>query len=185
MKLSFEEKRELLNELKKELQLAKKVYVTICRDNIELPKYANIGDAGMDIRAAEDVLINPGETKIIPTGLKMAIPDGFEIQVRPRSGLTIKTPLRIANAPGTIDSGYRDEVGIIINNSSPVSKEEQVPTYGIDEKGNKYGAYQIKKNDRIAQIVLSKFETIEFEETDDIESIGLNRGGGFGSSGLK
>ena len=86
--LTKEEKRELLEELKKELYEAQKVYVEVCRENVALPKYANIGDAGMDVRAAEDVTLMPGETKIIPTGLKMAIPSRYEIQVRPRSGLS-------------------------------------------------------------------------------------------------
>ena len=92
----------------------KKVYVEIYRENVQLPTYSNIGDAGMDIRAAENVEIMPGETKIIPTGLKVAIPAGYEIQIRPRSGLSLKTPLRIANSPGTIDSGYRDYSNLII-----------------------------------------------------------------------
>lgn len=142
----------------------KKVYVEICRENVQLPTYSNIGDAGMDIRAAENVEIMPGETKIIPTGLKVAIPAGYEIQIRPRSGLSLKTPLRIANSPGTIDSGYRDEIGIIISNSSIFSDE--LNTYSIDEKGNKNGIYSIKFGDRIAQIVLCKYETIEFEEVE-------------------
>ena len=183
--LTREEKKEILEELKKELYQVKKVYIETCRDNIQLPTYSNIGDAGMDIRAAEDVLIMPGETKIIPTGLKMAIPTGYEIQVRPRSGLSLKTPLRIANSPGTIDSGYRDEIGIIISNTSNDNDESSI--YLIDEKRNKNGIYSIKKGDRIAQIVLCKYETIEFEHVEKgiIKTLGINRGGGFGHTGTK
>src|SRR5690242_5171457 len=98
--------------------MAVKVFIEICRDGAVLPFYANPGDAGMDVCAAEETLIGPGETIIIPTGLKLAIPDGYEIQVRPRSGISFKTPLRISNSPGTIDSGYRDELGIIMTNTS-------------------------------------------------------------------
>ena len=194
MSLSIEEKKELFCEFKKELMKSKKVYVETCRDDVELPQYANIGDAGMDIRAAVEVFILPGETKIVPTGLKMAIPEGYELQVRPRSGLSFKTPLRIANAPGTIDSGYRDEIGIIVSNTSKINdrieqnKNESINncrTFSVDEKGNKSGIYHIKVGDRIAQIVLTKFETIEFESTDDVKILGLNRGGGFGSTGIK
>ena len=183
--LTLEEKREILEELKQELYQAKKVFVETCRENIQLPVYSNIGDAGMDIRAAENVVIMPGETKIIPTGLKMAIPTGYEIQVRPRSGLSLKTPLRIANTPGTIDSGYRDEIGIIISNCSNFSDE--LNTYSIDEKGNKNGIYSIKFGDRIAQIVLCKYETIEFQQVEKgiVRTLGINRGGGFGHTGTR
>ena len=136
----------------------------------------------MDIRAAEDVILKPNETKIIPTGIKIVVPDGYEIQVKPRSGISLKTPLRIVNTPGTIDTGYRDEVGIIVNNSS-VTNNERV--YDINEKGNKQGTYIIKKGDRIAQIILNKIEKIKFVEVKEIEKIGTNRGGGFGHSGTK
>lgn len=183
--LTLEEKKEILEELRQELYKAKKVYVETCRENVQLPTYSNIGDAGMDIRAAQDVVIMPGETKIIPTGLKMAIPTGYEIQVRPRSGLSLKTPLRIANTPGTIDSGYRDEIGIIISNYSHLSDESN--TYSIDEKGNKNGIYYIKFGDRIAQIVLCKYEMIKFEQVEKgiVKTLGINRGGGFGHTGTR
>lgn len=157
-----------------------KVYVETLSNDIELPTYANIGDAGMDIRASEDVIILPNETKIIKTGLKVAIPVGYELQVRPRSGLSVNTPLRVANSPGTIDSGYRGEIGIIISNTSLTNDN----TYLISEKGNKQGSYQIKKGDRIAQIVLKKYEVIDFIKIDNIENIEGNRDGGFGSSGV-
>lgn len=183
--LTKEEKQELLDELKRDLYKTKKVYIEVCRENVKLPKYANEGDAGMDIRAAEDVIIMPKETKMIPTGLKIAIPKGYEIQVRPRSGLSLNTPLRIPNAPGTIDSGYRDEVGILITNTSNVY--ESIDPYSIDQKGNKNGPYIIRAGDRIAQFILCKYERIEFEtvDKDHITTIGINRGGGFGSTGIE
>ena len=155
------------------------VLVEICRENIELPEYANFGDAGMDIRAAEDVDILPGQTVVIPTGLKVAIPVGYEIQVRPRSGVSLKTPLRVVNSPGTIDSGYRDEVGVIMHNSSKEGNE----IFSVSEKGNKQGIYRIKKGDRIAQFVLNEVPVIKWKTVDNVSCEGINRGGGFGSSG--
>lgn len=157
------------------------IKVEICRENITLPEYANTGDAGMDIYAAEDILINPGETKIVPTGLKVAIPLGYEIQVRPRSGLSAKTPLRVPNSPGTIDSGYRDEVGVILTNTS----KENTGEFLINEKGNKQGIYKICKGDRIAQFVLKEVPVIQWLQVDDVSQEGVNRGGGFGSSGVR
>src|SRR5674476_622467 len=129
------------------------VDIEICRDGVKLPFYANPGDAGMDVCAAAEVVIAPGETKIVPTGLKVAIPEGFEIQVRPRSGISFKTPLRIPNSPGTIDSGYRDELGIIMTNTSSIDNNEILT---IADKGNISGTYKISKGDRIAQIVLQE-----------------------------
>ncbi|MCL2164181.1 MAG: hypothetical protein FWH55_07275 [Oscillospiraceae bacterium] len=93
------------------------VLIEKCRDNAIIPAYAREGDAGLDVCSAQDADIYPGQTKIISTGLKLATPIGYEIQVRPRSGLSHKTLLRIANSPGTIDSGFRDELGIIISNT--------------------------------------------------------------------
>lgn len=157
------------------------ISVEICREGVSLPEYANFGDAGMDIRAAEDIDILPGETVVIPTGLKVAIPIGYEIQVRPRSGVSLKTPLRLVNSPGTIDSGYRDEMGVIMHNSS----KEGTEIYSISEKGNKQGIYRINKGDRVAQIVLNEVPVIKWSICDDVATIGINRGGGFGSSGVK
>ena len=159
------------------------VDIEICRDGVKLPFYVNPGDAGMDVCAAAEVVIAPGETKIVPTGLKVAIPEGFEIQVRPRSGVSYKTPLRIPNSPGTIDSGYRDEIGIIMTNSScPCCSVEGV--FDLDTKGNKKGTYIVKKNDRIAQIVLAPVYKISYNLVSDVKLIGEDRGGGFGSTGV-
>jgi dUTP pyrophosphatase len=170
-----------------------KIYVKD-EKGLELPFYAHEGDAGMDVRATEDILIAPGETKIIKTGLKMAIPEGYEIQVRPRSGASLKTKLRVANAPGTVDCGYRDEVGVIMNNTSRdyywegenIKKMPQNDdfTFTIDTKGNKDGYYLIKKGDRVAQLVLCKIYKANFELVDDVSNIGKDRGGGYGHSGM-
>lgn len=159
-------KQEIINEIIEYLNREKTVYIEKMSDDIITPVYASDGDAGMDIRVNEDIVIKPHETKLVSTGIKVAIPFGYEIQVRPRSGMSLKTNLRIANSPGTIDSGYRDELKIIVTN---ISMNEDLI---------------INKNDRIAQIVLCKYEKISFCEVEDITTIEGNRGGGFGHSGI-
>jgi dUTP pyrophosphatase len=158
------------------------VFIETCREGVEIPQYAKQGDAGCDVRAAEDVIIAPMETKIVPTGLKLAIPEGYEIQVRPRSGISAKTPLRVANSPGTVDSGFRDEVGVIITNTSVFDASN---VFTLDDKGNQPGTYKIRKGDRIAQFVLSEVPKIKFVSTDDVSKLGYNRESGFGGSGIK
>ena len=160
------------------------VFIEICREGAVLPSYARSGDAGMDICSAEDIVIKPGETVIIPTGLKLAIPDDFEIQVRPRSGISFKTPLRLSNSPGTIDSGYRDELGIIMTNTSEKNSSEGT-VLGLGTSGNTMGTYKILKGERIAQIVLQEVPRIKFVRVDSVKDIGTDRGGGFGSTGTK
>lgn len=157
------------------------VLVEKCRENAKLPSYANVGDAGMDVYSAVDAKIKPGETFAVPTGIKVAIPVGYEIQVRPRSGISLKTPLRLPNTPGTIDAGYRDEVHVIIQNTS----KEDTGTFLVSEKGNKQGTYKINAGDRIAQFVLKEVPVIKWVETESVQNEGVNRGGGFGSSGIK
>jgi dUTP pyrophosphatase len=160
------------------------VFIEVCREGAVLPAYARPGDAGMDVCAAEEVIVKPGETVIVLTGLKLAIPEGYEIQVRPRSGISFKTPLRISNSPGTIDCGYRDELGIIMTNTSEAnsSKEEILP---FESKGNLKGIYKINKGDRIAQIVLQEVPRMKLVVVDSVKEIGSDRGGGFGSTGTK
>ena len=159
------------------------IYVEICREGAIVPRYAHEGDAGMDVYAAENVVIEPGKTKIVPTGIKVAIPVGYEIQVRPRSGVSLNTPLRLPNSPGTIDSGYRDEIGVLVHNSSETNSVCGGDVYSVSTKGNINGVYEIKKGDRIAQLVLKRVPVINFIEVEDVTDIGENRGGGFGSSG--
>ncbi len=162
------------------------VYVEITREDVKLPFYANPYDAGMDVCAAQDIVIKPGQTAIIPTGLKFAIPEEYEIQVRPRSGISLKTPLRLANSPGTIDAGYRDELGIIVNNTSPEGSfsDENDEILTLDSKGNQKGAYIIRKGERVAQLVLAKVPRMNLRIVDSVKDIGANRGGGFGSTGV-
>lgn len=160
------------------------VYVEILRDDVQLPAYANPYDAGMDVCAAEDTLIKPGETVIVPTGLKLAIPEGYEIQVRPRSGISFRTPLRLPNSPGTIDAGYRDELGIIMTNTSREGSENPSEVLSLNTKGNKQGTYLIKKGERIAQLVLAPVPRMNLIKVQSVKDIGSNRGGGFGSTGV-
>lgn len=158
------------------------IYIEKISEDAVMPFYAHEGDAGMDLCANEDVMIAPGETKLVPTGLKMAIPVGYEVQIRPRSGISLKTKLRVANAPGTIDSGYRGEVCVIMDNiSAPNTAENRIT---IEDKGQQ-GTYLIKKGNRIAQMVIASVEKGEIIECQNVESIDSDRGvGGFGSSGV-
>lgn len=156
------------------------VLVEICREGVVLPVYFRNHDAGMDLCAAEDVTLHPMETKCIPTGLKMAIPPGYEIQIRPRSGISLKTPIRLSNAPGTIDAGYRDEIEVVMTNTS-VSGQE---VYPLNRSGNQQGIYVIRKGDRIAQMVLSQVPEMVLKQVSDVSSVGQDRGGGFGSTGI-
>lgn len=149
--------------------------------DVELPKYAKSGDSGFDLVAAEDTVIYPGGTKVIPTGLAFEIPPGFELQVRPRSGISRKTFLRVVL--GTVDSGFRGEVGVIVSNTSYPGNTIAL---GINDDNEIYMnvKYEIKKGDRIAQGVIAPVETANFVEVDKLSD--SERGvGGFGSTGVK
>ena len=156
-----------------------------CREEAVIPSYAHDGDAGMDLYSCADLVVEPGKTVLVPVGIKLAIPYGYEVQIRPRSGISLKTMLRIPNTPGTIDCGYRDEVNVIIHNASnPVLCTQDEP-YNLDVKGAPHGAYHIRKGDRIAQMVLSKVTYADFKVVSDVSEYGSDRGGGFGSSGIQ
>lgn len=155
-----------------------------CRDNAVIPTYANEGDAGMDLYACEDVIIEPGKSALVPTGLKMAIPLGYEVQIRPRSGVSLKTTLRVPNTPGTIDCGYRDEVNVIIYNASNREEASADNPFTLNDKGCKHGTYKICKGDRVAQMVLAQVSYVNPVIVESVKDIGTNRGGGFGSSGI-
>ena len=169
-----------------------KIPIEKCDDRAKAPTYANTTDSGMDVYALEDITIHPGETKLIPTGIKVAIPVGYELQVRPKSGRALKTKFRIANTPGTIDSGYRDEIGVIIDNIEPPIKDITYDAELVDGKPKititsiLHGSdFHIGKGEKFAQLVLCEVPKASFYEVSDIEKIEGNRGGGFGSSGLK
>ena len=171
------------------------IKVNIQSENMNIPKYAHATDAGMDVCSNEEITLAPGETKLIHTGIRLAIPEGYECQVRPRSGLSLNTPLRVANAPGTIDAGYRDEVCVILQNtSSPfenwcnrvmVLEDRPGNHFPVSQKGNKQGWYEIKPGDRIAQLVFAKYEKAEFVTVENVKAIEGDRGGGFGSTGVQ
>lgn len=135
--------------------------------DIPLPHYATSGSAGMDIRAAvkEEVILHAGKVEMIPTNISVEIPVGYEIQVRPRSGLAANYSIGLLNSPGTIDSDYRGEVKIIMMN------------FGKEE-------FKIHRGDRIAQLIVSKVYTAKIEEAEELNS--TKRGdGGFGHTGKK
>ena len=141
-----------------------KVKIKKTKDNAIIPHYAHGGDAGLDLYSAEDYILKPGDRVLVSTGIKVAVPKGYEAQVRPKSGLALNHGLTVLNTPGTIDCGYRGEIGVIVIN---LGKEE----------------VKIEEGKKVAQMVFSKVEEAEFveEELDDTK-----RGaGGFGSTGIK
>ena len=130
-----------------------------------LPEYQNKGDAGLDIRSNEEVSIRAFNWTTIGTGLYIIIPFGYEGQIRTRSGLAAKYGLQVLNSPGTIDSGYRDELKVILMNHN-------------------HWAYEVKKGDRIAQLVIKPMTQAKIEEVYELNKDD-NRGGGLGSTGVK
>ena len=160
--------------------------IEFCNSNAKMPAYAHLTDSGMDIFALEDITIAPGETKLVPTGLKVAIPAGYELQVRPKSGRCLKTKLRVANTPGTIDAGYRDEIGVIIDNIEPYIKSAQ-----MDEAGRLYNvefgsSYTIGAGEKFAQLVLCEVPKAAFYQVESVSAVENDgRAGGFGSTGVK
>ncbi len=142
-----------------------KIKIKKISENAVIPHYVHKGDAGMDIYSVKDKELKPGERFAIPTGLKFEIPMGYEMQIRPKSGLAANFGITVLNTPGTIDCGYRGEVMVILLNSS---KEN----------------YLVKKGEKVAQAVIAKVEEAEIEEVEDLSE--TSRGeGGLGSTGLK
>ena len=139
----------------------------INRSGNPLPQYATEFAAGLDVRANNDepIVLAPLGRAMVPTGLFLEIPTGYEVQVRPRSGLAAKKGVTVLNAPGTIDADYRGEVCVILINLSDAE-------------------FVVEKGERIAQLVLARHETIEWEETDALAASGRGEGG-FGSTGTK
>jgi dUTP pyrophosphatase len=132
--------------------------------DLPLPAYAKPGDAGIDLCAREGVVLEPGGGRaLVPTGLALAIPEGYAGFVLPRSGLALRSGISVVNAPGLIDAGYRDELKVVLLNTDPVL------------------SYEVHRGDRIAQLVIQAVEQISWVEVDDLD--GANRGGGFGHTG--
>lgn len=137
----------------------------VMEEGVQLPKYESQGAAGLDVRAniKEGIALGSLERVLIPTGIKMAIPEGYEVQVRPRSGLAMKHGISLLNTPGTIDADYRGELKIIVVNLSKV-------------------VYVIEPQERIGQLVLNKVEQMEFEIVESLEET-IRGEGGFGHTG--
>jgi dUTP pyrophosphatase len=134
------------------------------RPDAHLPSYAHgpLEDAGMDLRSVEGAVLEPGVPQMVATGLALEIPPGYEVQIRPRSGLALKHAITLPNSPATIDPGYRGELKVILLNLGK-------------------SAYAIHAGDRIAQLVVARYEAVEWQESDLADS--LRGAGGFGSSG--
>lgn len=132
-------------------------------EGLELPDYATVGAAGMDVVSAEDLVLAPGARHAVATGLAMAIPPGYEIQVRPRSGLALKHGITVPNTPGTIDSDYRGELKVILINHGP-------------------GPFAIARGDRVAQLVLAPVTRAVWQEVVQLDDTARGAGG-FGSTG--
>lgn len=140
------------------------VLITRLDPTIPLPNYAKGGDAGADIVSRIDITLQPGERALVPTGISIALPDGYVALVHPRSGLAIKHGVTMVNAPGTVDAGYRGELQCIMINHDPLE------------------AITFHKGDRIAQLVIQKVERAEFVEVENLPGSGRGSGG-FGSTG--
>lgn len=163
-----------------------------CHEDAKVPAYAHETDSGMDVYALEDITLAPGEQKIIPIGIKVALPAGYELQVRAKSSIAAKTKFRIANGVGTIDAGYRNEIGVILENNEPPIKDiTYEPVF--DENNNikylnitsiEYGkSFTIGKGQKFAQLVLAENPKTILYEVESVSEIGENRNGGFGSTG--
>jgi dUTP pyrophosphatase len=132
-------------------------------EGLPLPSRATAHSAGMDLVAAVDATIGPGERKLVPTGLKVAVPEGYELQLRPRSGLALKHGISLPNTPATIDADYRGELQVILNNLGAET-------------------FEVKRGDRIAQMLVQRVEPVRFREVDALPESGRGSGG-FGSTG--
>ena len=141
-----------------------KVLITQLDTGLPMPKYAKPGDAGADIYSAIDITIEPGQRAIVPTGIAIALSDGYAAFVHPRSGLAIKYGVGLVNAPGTIDAGFRGEISVIVINHDQSE------------------SFEIKRGDRIAQLVFQRVERAEFVSVQELPG-STRSGSGFGSSG--
>lgn len=142
------------------------ILITRLDESIPLPVYAKGGDAGADIVSRIDITLNPGERALVPTGISIALPDGYAAFVHPRSGLAIKHGVTMVNSPGTVDAGYRGELQIILINHD---RSESI---------------SFKRGDRIAQLLIQQVERAEFVEVRELPGSGRGKGG-FGSTGVQ
>ena len=140
--------------------------IKLLDDGLPLPRYQHTGDAGLDLPSRVDLIIEPGERAMVPTGIAVAIPDGYAGFVLPRSGLASRHGIALVNSPGLVDSGYRGEMSVVMINT------------------DKHEAFHIKRGDRIAQLVIQKVEDVSITRVDELDE--TSRGaGGFGSTGSR
>ena len=159
--------------------------VEICRNGARLPSYATDGSGAMDIYNIEEVTLNPGECRVIPIGIKVAIPHGYGLLIQPRSGLSRKLKLRIPNSPGLIDEDYHEEIGVIVENIEPPIKD-----IGIELKngeiidGTEFGSsLTIGASERFAQMRLIEIPRVRWREVKSLGTFEQDHGQGFGSTG--
>lgn len=143
----------------------KKIYIKKLREEAILPDYAHVGDAGFDLYSAEDIIVPAGKWKLVQTGLQIQLPRGTEGQVRTKSGVALKKGVFVLNSPGTVDENYEGEVGVIMMNLAETD-------------------FEIKRGQKIAQMIVNEVVYCDIRETKDIKSKSQRGGGGFGSSGL-
>lgn len=153
--------------------------------DIKLPTYATDGSAAMDLYSPEEYTIKPGETVIIPLGFKVAIPKGYALLIQPRSGMSIKTKIRIPNSPGLIDSDYHEEIGVIVENiESSIKDVDNSPFENDNELVKLYGSsYTIGKGERFAQMRLVEVPLVNWLEVSNLGTFENDHGKGFGSTG--
>lgn len=163
------------------------VPIELTSEGAKIPTYANLGDGAVDLYAPCDFTIGPGETKIIPVDIKVALPYGYAFLIHPRSGLSAKTKLRVANSVGLVDSQYKGVIGVILENVEPRIKDIK---YEFDDNNRpvivaiEHGqSYTISKGERFAQMRLVEVPAASFFQVESVDGIGDDRGGGFGSSG--
>lgn len=163
-------------------------------DRFRMPVYSDPEDAGLDVYAClfdgipeeggkpvDSVLISAQETKLVCVGFKAGLPRGYFLDVRPRSGISLNTPLRIANAPGTIDTNFKNAVHVLISNTSLY--DTYLPPWTCGEKGNRQGSYIIRTGDKIGQLVPHKRIAASIS-IGNVLDVGSDRGGGFGHTGV-
>lgn len=142
------------------------VQIQILDTDLEIPRYAKDGDAGVDLRSTEKLALEPGQRALVKTGIAIALPAGYVGLVHPRSGLAVKHGITVVNAPGTIDSGYRGEIMVCLLNT------------------DRSESFSIERGDRIAQLIIQKYEHANFRQVEELE-ISARGSTGFGSSGVR
>ncbi len=142
-----------------------KLRIKVLDDGLPAPEYAHDGDAGLDLRSGVDIILQPGERALVPTGIAIALPDGYAGFVQPRSGLAAKHGISIVNTPGLIDSKYRGEVLVVL-----INLDQSQP-------------FEIKRADKVAQLVVQKVEHVQLEIVPELDET-VRGSGGFGSTGV-